>query len=424
MISGIWGRDPATRIRRFSFFVLLGLGIAVAYHAAMKSAGLQWPWTSFLFSQGDRYNDWHNSVAQAASGDPYFFRGTPALAAYFPGAYLIFGLAANLGRGASTLLYVCISEILLFAAVASMYAANWAWGGEPARRGRFELPLLLVLALQCSYPLMFAMDRGNIDLWIACGCTIFVATQTSRCRYLGLTLLAFCIAAKGYPAAFLLLPAARRDWTGLVFCAAVALCLSLAGLLAFRGGFSHNLAGLQVNLNLFYQRYILGEGSLFASSDPYNAIRLQLSGLASVPRPEVPRLEWVSTDVLTVYSPFIFLYALLSAWFVLAVPVPAWRSVTAVCLVAILFPNVATDYKLCCLFPGLLLLLMSDSYSRREFIALGLFSLLMIPKSYYFFNGHPISMYINPALLIALAWQVLGDRTAWAGAWHPRRILA
>jgi hypothetical protein len=100
------------------------------------------------------------------------------------------------------------------------------------------------------------------------------------------------------------------------------------------------------------------------------------------------------------------------------VPAPAWRRVTALCLVAILFPNVATDYKLCCLMPGLLLLLLSPQSSRRETMARGLFCLLMIPKSYFFSHGHSISMFINPLLVLGLAWQVMVDRAAWRRAWR------
>ena len=71
-------------IRKFAVWMLVCLSAALLYHAILGSMGMSWPWTSFLFMPQDRFNDWHNSVAQAASGDPYFFHGTPALAAYFP----------------------------------------------------------------------------------------------------------------------------------------------------------------------------------------------------------------------------------------------------------------------------------------------------------------------------------------------------
>jgi 3-hydroxymyristoyl/3-hydroxydecanoyl-(acyl carrier protein) dehydratase len=74
--------------------------------------------------------------------------------------------------------------------------------------------------------------------------------------------------------------------------------------------------------------------------------------------------------------------------------------------------------------PGLLLLLMSPRIARREVISLGIFALLMIPKSYWFFRGHPLSMFVNPVLLVTLAWQVLADRQAWRRAWRILRFRA
>ena len=418
MIFTYLHRDPTNRIRLFACLVLLGLGTAVGFHAIMGSMGLEWPWNSFLFMPSDRYNDWHNSVLQAASGDPYFSRNTPALAAYFPASYLIFDIPGGMSRGMSTLAFLVISEVLLFVAVFSLYFRYRLTDVRQSERGSFEAPLLLLLTLQCSYPLLVALDRGNIDLWIACGCTLFVATQDSRFRYLGLTALALCIATKGYPAAFLTLTVARRDYRGLAFCLISVLLLSVVGLLSFPGGIGRNIAGLQLNLHQFHERYVLGADSLFSSSDPYNALRLILSGLASHSYVAVEHLQLVSKALLAVYGPLISLWAIICTVFVLMVPAPIWRRVTAVSLVALLFPNVANDYKLCILFPGLMLLLLTDRHTRREQISLSLFALLMIPKSYYFFNGRPASMFINPLLLMALAWQVMGERDAWRVAWQ------
>lgn len=425
MIHDVGYISPIRTIRRFAFYVLVGLGIALAYHAVLRIAGFDWPWTSFLYQPQDRFNDWNNSVAQAGSHDPYFSQGTPALATYFPGAYLIFNLATGLDSVASIFLYFCIGEVLLFAAIFAMCYVKAERMPKSSNRGRFEMSLVLVLAIHCSYPALFALDRGNIDWWIACCCTLFVATQGTTFASLGLLALALSISFKGYPAAFLALYFARRDYRGAVYCIAVAIAISLAGLLTFSGGVAHNIAGLKMNLILYYERYVLGRGSLFASSDPYNAIRMLASILLRVSSEAgSPHLEAVSLDLLTIYNPFGLLFALVTVLFVIGVPTPAWRRVTAVCLVAILFPNVAADYKLCCLLPGLLLLLVSARTSRRETAAFGIFCLLMLPKSFYFIEGRSISMLINPVLLLSLAWQVMVDRSAWRRAFRllPFRV--
>jgi hypothetical protein len=413
-------RDPGgkdSKVRRFARYVLLGLGAAVAFHLLMRRLGLHWPWTTFLYIAPARFGDWDYSVAQAASGHPYFHSGTPALAAYFPGAYLIFGWFGRLSDLGNISIYLGIG--LLAVALAVLHAAVKRQRSTEPRR-YLEIPLLLVACVG-SYPVLFALDRGNLDLLICGLCTLFVATDGGRFSGAGALALAIAIAAKGYPAAFLLLPLARRDYRSIAWCMAGAAALTLLGLVGMQGGIEHNLAGLRENLGLFHERYVLGDASLFASSDPYNAIRLIASGAlraSSSAGLDPDALRSVSIGVLAVYRPLSVLFALVSAGFILAVPAPAWRRVTAVCLIAILFPNVASDYKLCCLIPGLVLLLLNESDSRREVAAFWLFYLLMIPKSYYYLNGRSISMLINPLLLLGLAALVLADRAAWREAWR------
>jgi hypothetical protein len=411
-------REPA---RRFAACVMAGMGIAVAFHAIMRIEGMSWPWTSFLFQEQDQFNDWYNSVAQAASGDPYYFHGRPALATYFPGAYLLFRVGTGMGQRLGVGLYVAISEALLAIAIFSMWFSKCSSASVARSEHDRETPLLLLLALLGSYPVLFALDRGNIDLWIACGCTVFVATLGGRRQTIGLVALAIGIAAKGYPAAFLGLLVERRDFRGVFVCILATAVISFVALLSFEGNLFSSIDGLRQNLHLFQERYVLGGDSLFATSDPYDAIRLFASGSLSAESVSsdaaASRLVPISAAVLQIYMPCVSLYALVSAVFVLVVPVAQWRRVTAVCLVAIMFPNVANDYKLCCLLPGLLLLLLNPISKRREGIALVLFAGLYIPKSYFFFNAASISMLINPVLLIALALVVMVDRPAWLHAW-------
>lgn len=393
-------------MRRFAYYVLCGLGCAVLYHAVLRWAGFEWPWNTFLFQPADRYNDWIHSVLLAASGDPYFFRGTPTLANYFPGAYLLFGIAGNWSTALGLIFYVGVGVGILMLAIFAMCRlpnpASWH------QRNATGAPVVLFLAIGGSYPVLFAIDRGNLDLWIAGFCTLFVATQNTRFALAGWAALALAIAAKGYPAAFLLLLVARREFRSMASCVAGVCAVSWIGLETFHGNLAENLAGLRVNLDLFYERYVLGDASLFGSSDPYNAARFAV-WLLDPMRP----VEAVSAEVLTVFAPISALYLIISVYFVLAVAAAPWRRVMATCLIAVLFPSVANDYKLCCLIPGVLALLMSRVSGRREVIAFWLLILIMIPKSYWFIRGHPISMFINPLLLIGIAYQVLADHVAW-----------
>jgi hypothetical protein len=104
-------------------------------------------------------------------------------------------------------------------------------------------------------------------------------------------------------------------------------------------------------------------------------------------------------------------------FFVLFVPAARWRRVMAVCLIAILFPNIAGDYKLLMLLPGLLDLISYEEHGKRETICLILLALLMVPKQYYFIdNVTTISVIISPLLLIGVVGCTVGDRRGWLSA--------
>jgi len=210
-----------------------------------------------------------------------------------------------------------------------------------------------------------------------------------------------------------------RQYFRMLFCSLLALLMSVITLYFMWDGFNRNLSGFLNNLNLYYRVYVIGGASLFASSDPYNASRLLFFELAGIwqryisPSYVPLSLEATSTSILKIYSLLSASFVAITALFVLAIPAARWKKVTAICLIALMFPNVSNDYKLCFLFPGLYLFLMESEISRSNKVSFALFCLLMIPKSYFFIHGKPISMLINPLLLIALAYQVMGDRQSW-----------
>jgi hypothetical protein len=379
--------------------------------------GMDWPWNTFLFLPGDRFNDWHNSVAQAASLNPYYHTDR-ALAAYFPVAYVLFKVGVSHSAAISISIYFIISISLLILTV--------VFARMLIRPSYFDFNVhslkdvvLLVAACLISYPVLFALDRGNIDLWIALLSTVFVVTQRSRFELLGLLCLSLAISLKGYPAAFLILLVSERKYLSAIFCTFLSLLLSGITLYFMWDGFDRNFNGFLNNLNSYYRVYVIGGASLFASSDPYNAMRLIYFEFVSpwykLLSPNFMPLspEIVSASILRIYSLLSMFFVVMAAFFVLAIPSARWKKVTAICLIAILFPNVANDYKLCILFPGLYLLLSENINSRTEKVSFFLFCLLLIPKSYLFINGKSISMIINPLLLIALIYQVIVYRQGW-----------
>ena len=365
----------------------------------------------------DRFNDWHNSVAQAASLNPYNHIDS-ALATYLPFTYVLLKVSVGYSALTSISIFLFISVALLVLAVGFTLILVRPPHIE-SKTDYLKDILLLVGACLLSYPALFALDRGNIDLWIGLLSTIFVVTQRSRFELIGLIGLSIAIALKGYPIIFLLLPISYHKYRGAAFCSFLALLISTSTLYFMWNGFEQNLKELLINFSLYYQAYIIGNASLFASSDPYNATRLIYFWITDAwektytPGTIHQSLEAVSYSVIGIYTILSSVFAFITAFFILIVPATRWKKVTAICLIAILFPNVSNDYKLCLLFPGLFLLLLENINFREDRTTFFIFCLLLIPKSYFFIDEKPISMIINPLLLLALAYRIMDDSSSW-----------
>jgi hypothetical protein len=111
-------------------------------------------------------------------------------------------------------------------------------------------------------------------------------------------------------------------------------------------------------------------------------------------------------DLLFFYHIFSFLLLVATVVFVLLLDVIFWKRVMAVCICAILFPDVANDYKLLILIPGLLVMIASHGSKVKINNTFFYVSALMIPKSYFFFRGVSISSLINPFIMLLLTFDV------------------
>lgn len=407
----ILGSQSSVRI--LSVVCILGFVTACCYHFFLGLMGFNFPWDTFLFESEDRFNDWYNAVASAETHDPYF-RKLRAVAPYFPFAYITLQVGAGISKFASLIVFLVTSLGLFLSALLCIRNYDIAAGGQTLVR-KTDLSLYF-LAFLISYPVIYTLDRGNLDLIIASFCIFYVATLHTRHAFFGTVAISIAIAMKGYPAAFLLLGIYERRYFQVGICGAISVTLTLLALATFTGGIIHNFSGFLEGLKAYQQVYVLGPHSLFASSDPYNGIRslfLILKGGRPVLESGSLDLSQFSSNILPIYSVFITVFALLSTIFVLVSDATRWQRVMAICLVALVFPNVANDYKLCILFPGILSLILERDVGVRSRAALALSCLLMIPKSYFFIGGLGITNLINPILLVLLSVVVLADLNAW-----------
>ncbi len=413
--------DIATASRRMAAWVVAGLAMASVYHGLLYALGCTYPWETFLFRPSDRFNDWISTVQTAITGAPYFsqWRG-----AYFPFAYILALAGDEETKAASVLVFEAISAGLMALAVVVFWTLNVP---KDTRAGGSRIGILLfwLITAFASYPYVFGAERGNMDLWVGSLVLLYVATLNSRAHWIGALALGVATSMKGYPLAFILLGLSRRQFASSGLAIVSAILLSLFSLASFKGGLAVNWAGFRDAQRVFGEAYALGTTSMSHSSDPYNAIRAvtatawqawkDLNGIAG-PSPLLPvkgHAMAVRGMVLSAYMLLSFGFAAISALFVLFSQAPAWRRVVVTVLIALLFPNVANDYKLLLLLPALFTVIIDQDPDPARHKAFWLLALPLVPNSYIYVYNFSLSMFLNPVFLVALWWIALGKRETW-----------
>lgn len=407
------GAEPALdrerswkRLTSLACVVLAGLAAATAFHHINATVlGQGYPQSTFLFRPDDRFNDLVNSWQQARSPNPYFDRSTAARATYFPLAYALLALTGNLAPKTLIVAYLLLTYVAVGLVVAGWLRAKHAlWRGDP--RWPAVIAFSFIVAF-LSYPLLFAVDRGNIDpLLMALIVGSLMLLDRDR-PLAGAVVLALAVALKGYPLIVFALWLRRGRVVAAVAGGAFVLAFVVLPGLAFDGGIHRTLEGLQLGLSTFKEGYIVGGSSAHFSADWINAIRL-LAGQAGLS----PRMA----VVVTAYQVAATLLAAVLTLHAILVARPGARALLAVIVVMLTFPNVTNDYKLVLLLPVALAWVGEPSagaWRDRLFaVAVGL---LLIPKQYAFFSHSDASLScaVSPLLvtsLVAVLWPTSDER--------------
>jgi hypothetical protein len=257
---------------------------------------------------------------------------------------------------------------------------------------------------------LFAVDRGNLDLWILPFCGFTLLALYRGFSVLGSISLAIAIAIKGYPALLVLVFFVhRRYWSG-ILSVTLAVLLSVVSLCLFQNGLDVNWVGLKIGLANFKSYYVIGNGSTHYSADFHNAIKIMDTLVG-------PVFSFPVGEVLAIWFTRVFSFPLLVisvAYFVLVRRL-FHRRLTVLFLAMIAYPNVINDYKLTLLLIPLFCLVISDEeWGVRDRTAAGFMICLLIPKNYYFiYSDVSISCLLSPVFFM-IVWMVyVCDRSVW-----------
>ena len=386
------------RLVLLASIVLIGTSAAVVFHYVMAYyLGRGYPYNTFLFLPSDHFNDWNNTYRYVL----HFLEGRPAPFVYFPLAFLFVAGA--------TLLPMSVGLALLsLGYVSGLTTLLWrhALDALPSRQLKLQYAVILVVL---SYPVLFTLDRGNLEMlvFLLVGGVFYFVYRRESAWGAGLCLAA-AIAMKLYPATLIVLLLAERRLKAAAVAAfgAVALTAGATGALALLTG--------QTMQSVWHQAY--------AEKGTYQGIQVDagagmqhshtLWGLLRAPSLLLHGAEqpWQHTAyVLAVVA----IFALLATHAVFREG-ESWRKATLMVIAAITLPFVSADYTTPLIYFPLVMFLNSRRVSRYDLVYVALFGVLLIPVDYRYLPAlgtidASVSVIVYAAALSALAALTVAD---------------
>jgi Glycosyltransferase family 87 len=260
-----------------------------------------------------------------------------------------------------------------------------------------------------SYPVIFALDRTNLELLLfvfVAGFFYFLYVRESP--WLAALLLAAAIAFKLYPATLLLLLLAERRYKPFALTIVLAVALTAIGLVALGVVSGHSVGEVwrmsTSEKDVYQTSMVLGSGGLQHGHTLWGLLRLP--GFLS----DATIAAW-KTTVYEAVAALIFAYL---AFHVIFRETERWKRVLLSLVPAVLLPFVSADYTLIYMYFPLVFFLNASRVTRWDYLYIALFGTLLIPVDYYYLalsaDGVSISVIVYPLALLALVVLAIADR--------------
>jgi hypothetical protein len=356
----------------------------------------EFPLNTFLTHPISRFGDFYG-VHDEWSRQKFTKAGYGLL--YFPATYLFIDPLSWLKtpqRGLAVLETIFLSFFFIYSLMKLRTRDGWQnWRNA-------------VVMTFMSYPVLFAWATGNIEAVVFMLMAVHVELFR-RGNYRWSTVpLGFAVAMKVFPLVFLMLYVARRRYRDCLLVLATAVVATVIPLLVFEGGLLDPEGLYFENLRKSQQMYmdlmVNGPSGVHFGHSIINGVRAWMGD-------KFPSMELIKGPYM-VFA--IGTFALLASYLFRTRP-PLWKTMTLLVVAIDLLPYTSTDYKLLHFFIPLYLFINHEeeegaSAGRLRWIILWLFVLLLVPKSFHYFNRSPLltlNVVLNPCLMIALAAAVI-----------------
>lgn len=365
----------------------------------IASTGLAWTLSYPLYDPTVRFSDLldylqkihHISDGAAAlmTGDPKFYYGPSATWIY---AFFILPFEYP------------VIPYLVFGGLASLGGILMIIQGLGKERSTLSIAAV-ILTFLCSYPILYCLDRGNIEIVGATLCACGLVAFIRRSNHASAILFGIAISVKPFPVLFLYLFLRRKLYWDMIVAFATYLVANLVSLYYIGPSIWIAYKALRVASTMFFTDYVTKYHGYQSSFD-----HSLFSCFKRLARPFFAgeSLERVLSKAFWVYFVFSLAIAGLSAAYF-------WRRPTlnqlfAIVILMVFLPPVSFDYTLIALLLlwGTYLIHMVQDGARFPLLFLIPLALLMTPQNYLHFGiaaafGGQLKAVLLLILLVAAA---------------------
>jgi len=394
--------EKSEKITLVSTIVLVGFFIAVIFHYSLGFyLNGSYPFNTFLGNPTEKFTDFTGGVLLIKDLAP--FAQINPWANYFPLAYILyfpFAFINNVFVSYGIFLSTFLS-FLIYSNIKFLKSDNISFLENFSN--------IFIMTFLC-YPVLFLLDKGNLDAILLIFFTVFVFLFKNE-KYLSSSILLSVInAIKPFPILFLFLFLFKKRYKEFFFSIIITMFLVIGGFMVLKGNFFNQVVVFIQNLAFFKRDYIYANNNNFGmiqNSSLFMAMKLLFCRLST------PSL--ISTVLLDkIYSTISILGNIIILFFVAKEQI-FWRKIALLTFSMLLFSYVVLDYKLVFLLVPMWLFLNAKETSRFDVIYSALFGLLFIPKNIIITN-YPtslsifsISIILNSLLLISFIVLIIID---------------
>lgn len=384
--------DKSEKTTLLATIVLVGFVWAVVFHYILGFyLKAPYPFDTFLSMPKDIFGDFLLTLTSVKEFAPY--ASVDLWMVYFPLAYILlipFVYIQNTLLSSLVFAFGFVS-FLTFMNIKFLYTKNLT------KAENFKNIFIMTFL---SYPFLYMIDRGNLDMYLFMLFVGFVYLFKSKKYLLSAVLIGLENAMKPFSTLFLILFLFKKRYKEFFLSLFITAILVIGGFLCFKGGFFNQIHIFQSNLVMFKQLWIYDDKDrgMLQCSSLFSALKFLLCSYKQII--SINLLEKLYSYLGLIITSIIIFFAYREKIY--------WKTITLLTLHMLLVPYIICDYKLIFLFVPIWLFVNAEEKTGFDGVYTILFGLLLIPKKIFTWWIHAATIsrlvtygvIINPIIMI------------------------